>query len=219
MNLDKVSPELKAMRKRNGSRATDSGHEAEFNRISAAFNRKMGMTHLEIQKIIIADQSCEIAVAWRKWLREKSTGYCVDCHGYHLPTKEHPVCRLCHYNTLHAPRPKDIFFNYRGWKFTPPLICMGCGIEVCFHQWAFSRSCGPCDLSQSTTRRVLYGQCFSGPREKLPTWGEHRGDIPDAYFIDPKDREKYPVMNPERKRLKPPFPRKPLRQISPTLGL
>lgn len=128
---------------------------------------------------------------------KKNDRWCADCRAYHPPTDEHPICRLCSFG-IHAPMPPDIYFNYRGWKFTPPFICMGCGIEVCFRQWAFSRSCGACDVSDSKTRRVLYLQCFAGPHEKLPTWNQEDGDIRQDHFLDPKDAPDYPVLRPSR---------------------
>jgi hypothetical protein len=121
--------------------------------------------------------------------------YCADCHGYHLPTTEHPACRFCRFS-IHKPPPEDICFDYRGWIFTPPFICMGCGIETCYRQWAFSRSCGPCDVSNSTTRRLLIGKCFAGPHRL----SSDRTDafIPADHFVDPSEREKYPPMRPMR---------------------
>jgi len=96
--------------------------------------------------------------------------------------------------------PSDAYVDFRGWRFTAPFICMGCGIEVCIHQWCFSRSCGSCDLSVSKTRRVMFHQCFAGPREKLPTWRrgvKSHGDIPESHFIEPARREEFPLMYPQ----------------------
>jgi hypothetical protein len=130
--------------------------------------------------------------------------YCVECKTEHRPTPEHPLCAFGPF--LHKPQPPDIHFIYRGWKFTPPFICMCCGIEVCFRQWAFSRSCGSCDVSNSRTRRLLYRQCFAGPHELVDSKAE--GFIPADHFIDPADREKYPVMHHEPRIPHPrPFPR------------
>jgi Zn finger protein HypA/HybF involved in hydrogenase expression len=117
--------------------------------------------------------------------------WCGDCLGYHPPTVEHPSCSLCY--SVHIPMLPDIHFNYRGWKFTPPFICMGCGIEVCFRQWAYSRSCGACDVSNSKTYRAPSSKCFAGAHELLPTWSAAEHDIPEDHFLDPKDRDKFPV--------------------------
>lgn len=102
--------------------------------------------------------------------------------------------------------------DFRGWRFYSPFYCMGCGIAVDARQWAFSRSCGPCDVSYSRTRRLLYGKCFAGRRELLTLCenanpDDERGFIPEDHFVDPSEREKYPVMvRPERRPI-PPRPR------------
>lgn len=83
-----------------------------------------------------------------------------------------------------------LYIDFRGWRFRPPFICMGCGVPVDIQQWAFSRSCGPCDVSHSRTRRVLY-RCFSGPRELIDPNDPLL--IPPDKFIDPKNREQYPI--------------------------
>jgi hypothetical protein len=121
--------------------------------------------------------------------REGHWDWCGTCVGYHPPTEEHPRCKLCH--SMHAPMPEGIYFDYRGWKFTPPFICMGCGMEVCFRQWAYSRLCGPCDNGKSKTRRLTGGQCFVGPHVKLPTWDAAQHDLEESGFIDPVNRERY----------------------------
>lgn len=186
----------------------DKARKLEFDELRAEFVVKHGLVADKLCELL-RDQDSDIAKKWRAHLANKSTQYCIDCHKYHKPTA---TCVPCEFSPgfLHRPMPKEIYFNYRGWKFTPPFICMGCGIEVCHNQWAFSRSCGPCDVSDSITRRVLYGQCFAGPHEKLPTWDTDNYDISEDHFLDPEDREKFPVM-----RQQPPIrpkkfvPRKP----------
>lgn len=117
-------------------------------------------------------------------------------------------CELCvlgeHFD---KPVPAGVHVDYRGWRFTAPFICMGCGIPVCVHQWCFSRSCGPCDVSTSTTRRLLYGQCFAGSRTKLAEFDEANGDIPEDHFVDPAKRLDYPVMQRPKPRIPPRIPR------------
>lgn len=124
--------------------------------------------------------------------------YCLEHHKEHQPTE---MCVPCEFNAnfLHSPMPEDIYIDHRGWRWTPPFICMGCGIEVCYRQWAFSRSCGACDLSNSTTRRLLLHKCFAGPHKKLPTWDEKQHDIPENHFVNPIDRMKYPEIKDEER--------------------
>ena len=99
--------------------------------------------------------------------------------------------------------PDDLYIDYKGWRFRPPFHCMYCGIEVDPLQWAFSRSCGGCDVSKSHTARlsIFDPRVFAGPHELI--------DPNDGYFLDadrflsPADAEKYPVLNPS---LTYPFP-------------
>lgn len=90
--------------------------------------------------------------------------WCIDCKKTHRPTSEHPLCATGAFH-LHKPAPKDLFFLFKGWKFTPPFHCMYCGVEVCWHQWAFSRSCGGCDSGTSYTAKLHYFQWTAGPHE------------------------------------------------------
>jgi len=126
--------------------------------------------------------------------------WCIDCKSTHEPTKEHPLCDFSSGSPHLHRMPADIYFEYRGWRFTPPFFCMACGIEVCWHQWAFSRSCGACDVSNSRTARVAYRKCFAGPHTKLADHSEKRGDITEDWFLDPAKRFEYPILNPERDR-------------------
>lgn len=43
---------------------------------------------------------------------------------------------------------------HRGWRFWPPYGCGRCGRRVTAYQFAFSRSCGGCDLGESRTARL-----------------------------------------------------------------
>lgn len=89
----------------------------------------------------------------RGW-KDRKDRWCVECHAYHPPTAEHPECRLCSF-AIHAPMPLDIMFrDYKGWNFSPPFVCMCCGKEICFTQWAYGRSCGPCDTGACQKKRL-----------------------------------------------------------------
>ena len=120
--------------------------------------------------------------------------WCLSCEKRHEQT---PECVPCEFNPsyLHNLIPRDFFIDYRGWRWFPPFTCMGCGISVCYIQWAFSRSCGGCDISDSRTIRLRYLKCFAGSHEKLPTWDESKGDIREENFVKPKERESYPPIN------------------------
>jgi hypothetical protein len=184
------------MRKRNGA-LEYSESDAAFEKFRADFLIVHHLSDAELTHKLIKNGDGKLAKAWRAGLMQSTPRFCSTCGRYHRPTSEHPYHELC--GGLHAPMPADIYFDYRGWRFTPPFICMGCGVEVCFRQWAFSRCCGPCDISGSRTRRVLYGKCFAGPHYLLIGWSAQEHDIPEHHFIDPSERERYPVMNPARR--------------------
>jgi len=52
------------------------------------------------------------------------------------------------------PAPPGIYFDFKGWRFTPPFHCMCCGAETCYKQWAYGRSCGTCDTGACQARRL-----------------------------------------------------------------
>jgi hypothetical protein len=181
-------PDLQAMRERNGAKDSTEWRTT-FEAIRAQFLAKHALP-----EDFLFHKDPALLVLWQEEYRNHGERWCGSCRGYHTPTAEHPHHALC--DSLHAPMPDGFHFDYRGWKFTPPFICMACGIEICFRQWAFSRTCGPCDVSDSKTRRLLYLKCFAGPHEKLPTWksdGPHR-NIQERDFIDPAKRLNYPLM-------------------------
>jgi hypothetical protein len=105
--------------------------------------------------------------------------------------------------------PTDLFIDFKGWRFRAPFHCMYCAVEVSPQQWAFSRSCGGCDVSNSHTARlsIFDGRIFSGPRELIDPKDSHF--LVEERFLDPKDAEKFPVRN----------PMKPVMVFPPLLGL
>jgi hypothetical protein len=129
--------------------------------------------------------------------RKRKDFWCSTCKQMHSPSENHPLCATGEPH-LHIPFPADLYIDFKGWRFTAPFHCMGCGIVVCPQQWAFSRSCGGCDVSHSHTRRlsVFDRRFFSGPAEVI--------DIKDPYFLeeerflDPATADKYPVLNPSK---------------------
>ena len=43
---------------------------------------------------------------------------------------------------------------HRGYRFWPPYACYRCGEPISAYQFAFSRSCGGCDVGHSLTARL-----------------------------------------------------------------
>jgi hypothetical protein len=179
-----------------------TGRESDNSEFESARDRWLEMNGLSMDFILRGGLAADARKqkSWMEFYSANVSRLCLTCREYHEPTVNHPVCRLCR-DAIHAVAPKGILFDYRGWIFTPPFICMGCGIEVCFRQWAFSRSCGSCDLSESSTRLVLpkvrhphYGKtsmCFTGPHKKSNT--RDKRDIIEAAFLSPDMRGKYPL--------------------------
>lgn len=145
--------------------------------------------------------------------------WCVTCKKSHRPTKEHAVCAVAAFPHLHAAFPEDLYIDFKGWRFRSPFHCMYCAIEVCPLQWAFSRSCGGCDVSDSHTARLSVFQrlVFAGPHKIIDS--KDINFIPEDHFLSPVDAEKYPVRNPRKKPPQPPQRKreKLLRPPQPTI--
>ncbi len=111
----------------------------------------------------------------------------------------------------------DLYVDFRGWRFFEPFYCMACARRVEPRQFAFSRSCGACDVSNSRTAILRFGKCFSGRREKLPDHGSHRAHLKDdTVFIDVNSDEcrelirNVPLLRPSEQTV-PPRPLQPRR--------
>lgn len=94
---------------------------------------------------------------------------------------------------------EDIYIDYKGWRWRAPFHCMYCGVEVSARQWAFSRSCGGCDVSPSHTARlhVVSHHIFAGPHELIDPKDQYF--LTEDRFLSPADAEKYPVLNPAKR--------------------
>lgn len=91
-----------------------------------------------------------------------------------------------------------VFLDYKGWRFYAPFHCMRCGDKVETVQWAFSRSCGGCDVSESHTARlgIFDRRLFAGDRELVSSADPSFLD-PDR-FLSPEDAALFPVLNPPK---------------------
>src|SRR5271157_847465 len=111
----------------------------------------------------------------------------------------------------HEAVPADVFFIFKGYKFTPPFHCLYCGVVVCAHQWAFSRSCGGCDVGNSHTAKLRFFQWTAGPHELVDDKDSHL--LPAEQFVPLEEVIKKSPINPIKQVLTPfpkPFPpRKP----------
>ena len=101
---------------------------------------------------------------------------------------------------------------HRGYRFWPPYACGRCGEPISAYQFAFSRSCGGCDSSESHTARL---SIFD------PRWfvlGEVELDNPgDDALIHPQFLPAYQRRDfaPIHPRLVPRKPMPPRRPIGP----
>lgn len=118
--------------------------------------------------------------------------FCVTHHDWHAPTHDCVPCRFCGPGFIHEDFGPSFHVDRRGWRFTPPFICMTCGIQICPLQWIFSSICGSCDCGHSKTVRLFNGKCFAGPHELIDV--NHKDLIPEGHFVSATDREKYPTI-------------------------
>ena len=106
----------------------------------------------------------------------------------------------------------DIYIDFKGWRWKAPFACMRCGIEVDPLQWAYSRSCGSCDVGKSHTARLhaFDARLFAGPHELIDR--DDQFFLAEDRFLDPAEREKFPVLDPPQQ----PFP--PIFEPLPVAG-
>lgn len=85
---------------------------------------------------------------------------------------------------------------HRGYRFFPPFVCGACGDPISVRQFAFSRSCGGCDVNRSTTRRFspYDHRRFLGGRVVLED-GSDRWRI-HPVFIPAAEAKNYPRIAP-----------------------
>ena len=90
----------------------------------------------------------------------------------------------------------DIYIDFKGWRWKAPFACMRCGVTVDPQQWAYSRSCGSCDVGKSPTARLhaFDPRLFAGPHELIDA--DDKFFLSEDRFLDPADREKFPVLDP-----------------------
>jgi len=147
-----------AMRKRNDAHR-DHRHDIVFRAFRAGFALRHKMTLAELSDALASNSDPFLTKLWQSELLASAELWCGDCKAYHVPTAEHPRCALC-VSAVHAPAPPDLYFDFKGWRFTAPFLCMNCGREICFRQWAFARGCGRCDVGDGPQSQGT----FSGPR-------------------------------------------------------
>lgn len=123
--------------------------------------------------------------------------WCHTCDGRHKPTREHPLCPAHRADKspfdghLHAPPPADLYFDHRGWRFTAPFVCMGCGEEVCYIQWEHQRGC--CSTGHSQRQRLTNHLAFVGPHVRVPESERDSSDLRGDQLIDYARRDEFPV--------------------------
>jgi len=100
--------------------------------------------------------------------------------------------------------PEGIFFIYKGWKFTPPFHCIYCGVQVDHRQWAFSRSCGGCDVGNSHTAKLHLHQWTAGPHELVDPNDSLL--LKKENFVPLEKVQKMQPRNPRKPLLFPPVP-------------
>lgn len=91
---------------------------------------------------------------------------------------------------------------HRGHRFWPPYACFTCGEPISAYQFAFARVCGPCDVGNSSTARLLgFREIFLSGKAVLEN--PHDTALIHPEFIPAHRRREFPV------RYRRPIPRKP----------
>lgn len=114
-------------------------------------------------------------------------------------------------------------FDFRGWRFFAPFFCFRCGRVIAGNQFAFSRSCGGCDVSDSKTSllRLVDHRVFVGKVEKLPDWGNRSSDI-DPQWLPVNSEEAQKLMDAGPRHNTPsfrPLPRPPIPPDRPGVSM
>ena len=110
--------------------------------------------------------------------------WCCTCRTDHHPTSAHPLCPDSPTH-LHVPIPPSVFMDHRGWRFFYPFYCFTCARRVCPRQFAFSRSCGGCDVSHSRTAVIspFAKKIFAGRHGRLLHPTPSRTDLSSVQII------------------------------------
>lgn len=115
---------------------------------------------------------------------------CPECGRLYSGKPPHgcqPRCKDC--ECQHNPIPDGFYLDFKGWRFTAPFICGGCGIEICFKKWMSSGTCKQCDVDNSKNVRAPWCKMFSGPRTLVDKNAAQF--ISENSFLEPKDRDIY----------------------------
>lgn len=97
---------------------------------------------------------------------------------------------------------------HRGYRFWPPYACGRCGEPISAHQFAFSRSCGGCDVGQSHTARLFFGDPHWFVLGKVDLENDKDSALIQPDFIPAHTRRDFAVLNPMRP-VPSPSPRPP----------
>jgi hypothetical protein len=66
----------------------------------------------------------------------------------------------------HQPDNDQCWVEFNGKRFAPPFLCLCCGKETCMRQFAYGRTCAPCDT----------GSCNTASRNYIPQNAHGRFD-------------------------------------------
>jgi hypothetical protein len=95
---------------------------------------------------------------------------------------------------------------HRGWRFFPPYACCRCGCYISARQFAFSRSCGGCDVGDIRTARlsIFDHRWFLGGRVVDENPADRWRISPE--FIPADESANYPVIHRPKIPPIPPWP-------------
>lgn len=99
---------------------------------------------------------------------------------------------------------------HRGYRFWPPYACGRCGEPIGAYQFAFARSCGACDRSESPTARLSIVDPRWFVLGKAELENAHDSALIHPEFIPAHRRKEFALVDRQRPRI-PPVPLKPLK--------
>lgn len=106
-------------------------------------------------------------------MSDKAKEYCSTCAG------------------RHEPDPSNSYVDYRGYRFKKPFRCMCCGKEVCARQFAFGRTCAPCDIGACQTGNKAFSVSAIHPH---PEWWDYDSKVSFEKYVKATGAELIPDM-------------------------
>lgn len=79
-------------------------------------------------------------------------------------------CSYCHGD--HEPDTPEMYVEFRGYRLSPPFLCMCCGKETCGRQFAYGRTCGVCDMGACEPQNTAYRPEYAHEKQEWTFLGD-----------------------------------------------